>query len=155
LGCRRFFCKHGGAQRQMESPFQPSRELSRFKKDCLQLWGAPSGSRFEDHYRRIRLESRQHEAAPRATRLVAAFMLCAIGLCLIFLPLIYIPFLVGGAVLAASESRKIARYLDKGESRVRRAWAIMMRRHECSGRTAALAAGALAAIGLILTWCEW
>jgi hypothetical protein len=139
----------------MELPFQLPRKLGRFKRDCLRLWGAPSGSRFESYYRRVRRQNRHDERAPRAARLAAAFVLSGLGLCLIFLPLVYIPFFVASAALVASESRRIARSLDSAESGVRRAWAGIALRYDFPPGAASLAAAAVTIACLVLTAYVW
>lgn len=75
-------------------------------------------------------------------------MMIVIGLCLLVLPLVYIPFLVGGAVVFASESLASARALDRAEFAARSAWAYVKARTGITPHSARLI-GAMVGIGCL------
>ena len=79
----------------------------------------PAGERFQQRYREKRKEGKR--GPKRALSIIAGAVLIAAGLFMLVAPGPGILVLVVGCALVAEESNTMARFLDWGEVRIRRA----------------------------------
>jgi hypothetical protein len=89
---------------------------STLKAEWNQLRADPPGERFHNHYERARKTSR----ARRLVQLVLGIVLIAAGVVLCFIPGPGLLVMVFGFALISSQSRSIARMLDRIETALRR-----------------------------------
>jgi hypothetical protein len=101
----------------------------RIKQQLRDFRRSSPGERFESHYRR----SSQAEEKPtklwRALSLVVAFLAFVLGVVFSLIPGIpgFVFFFLSAALLA-SESLRVARFLDWAELKLRQGWARITRR---------------------------
>jgi hypothetical protein len=83
------------------------------------------GHRFQDRYERARKTTRQSGRARRIGLAAGGIVCVLIGLVLSVIPGPAIPFFLLGGAMLATESRRIARFMDWSEVRLRKlaAWA--------------------------------
>jgi hypothetical protein len=106
-------------------------------RNWYRLLHSRPGRRFQNFYRRTHRKRDSDEVGPRVGRLVLGGAFLVVAAFLFFLPLVYVPFLAAGAAMLASESPRLARALDRGETWARDHWVLVERR--LGDRTAKLA----------------
>ena len=100
--------------------------LERIREEWRRFAAEPSGSRFERHYERKRAQ--ETGMVQRGMWILAGLFFVLAGVVMLFTPgpgLLAIGF---GLTCFAQESRRIARFCDRSEIRIARAWQRWRRR---------------------------
>ncbi|PTY06239.1 hypothetical protein DB347_12390 [Opitutaceae bacterium EW11] len=97
------------------------------KRSWAELKQSEPGRRFQDRYRRGKT-SRAQSGWRRVLRLGLAIVCLGIGVVLVFIPgPAFVFFIVAGGLLA-SESLRVARFMDWCETKIRTLWARLRHR---------------------------
>jgi uncharacterized membrane protein YbaN (DUF454 family) len=96
--------------------------LSNLKRQWRALRKSRPGHRFEDRYDRIKKSAAQNKIGARLVRFVIALISLVVGVVFTLFPGPSFIFYVISAALLASESLRLARWLDAGEVWGRKAW---------------------------------
>lgn len=98
------------------------KKRSSFQQQWRALKRSRPGHRFQDRYEQIKKSSVENGVGARAVRLVIAVVSLVVGVVLTVIPGPAVVFFMITAALLASESRRLARWLDIGEVGGRKAW---------------------------------
>jgi len=96
--------------------------LSGFMEEWRALKSSRPGHRFQDRHKRIKNSGDENGVGARVRRLVIAVVSFVIGAVLTVIPGPAVVFFLITAALLASESLRLARWLDIGEVWGRKAW---------------------------------
>ena len=117
---------------------------SQLRQGLRELRRGRPGHRFRAHYERSQKQKRSH-AATRVGLLVAAIICFAIGVVLVVMPgPAFVFFILAGGLLA-TESKTVARLMDRIEVLVRKAMSWAKRKWERLPMAARIALGLVAA----------
>jgi hypothetical protein len=98
----------------------------RIRQEWRRFVAEPPGSRFERHYDRKRADDKS--LAGRVSWILAGVFFLLAGFVMLFTPGPGLLAMGFGATCLAQESRRMARFCDRTEVRVRRAWERWRRR---------------------------